>query len=185
MKHLASIVVLSFISLLAGCAGHTSTSYVDAYEEALLRFPGSPVSGPEVADRFSSLYGDLKGPDLADRVDDVYAEQLFFGDTLHTYERREELRRYLILTAERVDRVEVDVRKVIVDGPDVWLNWRMKTGAKALGKKMRAETIGMTHLRFDEQGKVVLHQDYWDSSEGVLIHIPFIGGLVRWTRNQL
>ena len=185
MKQTAAIVLLSLVSMLAGCAARNATSYVDAYQEALERFPGTEVSDPEVTDRFNALYADLKGPDLASRIDQVYAEKLFFGDTLHTYHVREDLRGYLLLTAERVDGIEVDVRHVLVDGTDVWLNWRMKTSAKALGKKMRAETIGMTHLRFDNDGKVVLHQDYWDSSEGVLIHIPFIGGLVRWTRNQL
>ncbi|MEE4250596.1 MAG: nuclear transport factor 2 family protein [Alcanivoracaceae bacterium] len=185
MKLIRVLLLLSFTSLTVGCAARSSDSYVDAYEDALLRYPGTAVSGPEVADRFNSLYADLKGPDLAERIDEVYAEQIFFGDTLHTYHDRDELRSYLILTAKRVDTIEVDVRHVVVDGHDVWLNWRMATSAKALGKRMNAETIGMTHLRFDEQGKVVLHQDYWDSSEGVLIHIPIIGGLVRWTRNKL
>ncbi|MCC1495463.1 nuclear transport factor 2 family protein [Alcanivorax sp. 1008] len=185
MKQFAALFLLSLASMLAGCASHKAISYVDSYEEALIRFPGSPVSSRQVAEGFSSLYASLKGPDLARRVDEVYAEDLFFGDTLHTYHSREELRDYLLLTAERVENIEVDVRHVLVDGNDVWLNWGMKTSAKALGRTMHAETIGMTHLRFNSRGQVVLHQDYWDSSEGVLIHIPFIGGLVRWTRNQL
>lgn len=179
------ICAAALAMVLGGCAGRDRSSYVVAYEEASDRFNGVAVDSTAPIERFKAVYADLKGPDLAERIDAAYAETLYFNDTLHTFDNRAALSTYLQQTAERVDSVQVDVSRVIVDGTDVWLQWRMKTRARALGRTMQADTIGMTHLRFDNNGKVVLHQDYWDSTEGVFSHIPFIGGLVRWTRNRL
>lgn len=183
MFKLISLTLMVFV--LAGCAGRDKASYVSAYQAASSEFSGAAIESMAPVERFKAVYADLKGPNLAERVNAAYAENLYFNDTLHTTNDRAGLSEYLQKTAERVESVQVEVDRVIVDGPDVWLKWRMSTRARALGRTMQADTIGMTHLRFDDDGMVVLHQDYWDSTEGVFSHLPFIGGLVRWTRNRL
>lgn len=37
----------------------------------------------------------------------------------------------------------------------------------------------MTHLRFDAAGRIIVHQDFWDSAEGLYRHFPLIGWLLR------
>ena len=41
------------------------------------------------------------------------------------------------------------------------------------------------HLRFNDAGQVVLHQDFWDSSQGFFEHVPILGAMIRWVRNRL
>ncbi len=185
-KDLFKLIWLCLLSLaVTGCAARDSSSYAAAYQDASNRYSGAAIESMAPVERFKAVYADLKGPNLADRINAAYAQDLYFNDTLHTFSDRAGLSKYLQETAARVDSVQVDVDRVIVDGADVWLKWRMSTRARALGRTMQADTIGMTHLRFDDDGLVVLHQDYWDSTEGVFSHIPFVGGLVRWTRNRL
>jgi hypothetical protein len=183
MKHL--IVSVCAVAMLAGCANRERLSYVDQYQRANAEVAGSPLVSDAPIRRFIDLYRDLQGPDLTQRVDAVYAPVLYFSDTLHVFHDRPSLRQYLIDTAKAVDSIDIQVDRIIQDGADVWLSWRMSTQARAVGRTMRADTIGMTHLRFDQQGQVVLHQDYWDSTEGLFAHIPFVGAIVRWTRNRL
>lgn len=38
---------------------------------------------------------------------------------------------------------------------------------------------GATHLRFDEQGRIVFHRDYWDAAEELYEKLPVLGGLMR------
>lgn len=38
---------------------------------------------------------------------------------------------------------------------------------------------GATHLRFDAQGKVILHRDYWDAAEELYAKLPVLGVLMR------
>lgn len=37
----------------------------------------------------------------------------------------------------------------------------------------------MTHVRFDDQGKIVFHQDYWDAGSVVYERVPVVGWFVR------
>jgi ketosteroid isomerase-like protein len=181
MKSLLPVLALL---LLVGCAGHRP-GYPEEYRLALAQTERAAATDDAAIERFIELYRNLKAPALEERLAAVYADDLYFSDTLHVFRSRASLTAYMEATAHRVESIEIDVTRILRDGDDVWLSWDMRTHARALGRNMRADTIGMTHLRFNGEGKVVLHQDYWDSAEGLFIHVPLIGGLVRWTRNRL
>ncbi len=51
------------------------------------------------------------------------------------------------------------------------------------GKTVR--TIGMTHVRFNPEGQVILHQDYWDSAAGLFEYVPVVGGGIRLIKSRL
>ena len=187
MKTVQHISVLSCILLLlVGCAGRPPAPYALDYQAALLASePQARHVDDDALARFSAVYEDLAGSHLAERVAAAYQQQLYFNDTLHTFTERDALSAYLEQTAARVDHIDLRIERIIQDDIDSWVHWQMTTRARALGKNMQATTIGITHLRFDDNGKVILHQDYWDSTEGLFSHIPFIGPLVNWSRRRL
>jgi len=44
--------------------------------------------------------------------------------------------------------------------------------------------VGGSHLKFDEDGLVVEHRDYWDAAEELFAKLPVIGWPIRWLRKQ-
>jgi hypothetical protein len=42
----------------------------------------------------------------------------------------------------------------------------------------------MTHLRFDRDGRVIYHQDYWDSGSALFEKIPVLGGGIRAVKKR-
>jgi hypothetical protein len=40
----------------------------------------------------------------------------------------------------------------------------------------------MTHLKFNREGRIVLHQDYWDSTAGFFEYVPILGPVIRWIK---
>jgi hypothetical protein len=46
-------------------------------------------------------------------------------------------------------------------------------------------SIGMSHVRFDADGRVELHQDFWDSAAGLWEHVPGLGGLLKLAKRRL
>ena len=44
---------------------------------------------------------------------------------------------------------------------------------------------GASHLRFDAEGKVVWHRDYWDAAEELYAKLPGLGWLMRALRRKL
>ena len=47
------------------------------------------------------------------------------------------------------------------------------------------QTIGMSHLRFNREGLVQLHQDYWDSTAGLFEHIPLLGAAIGMIKRRV
>jgi hypothetical protein len=51
-------------------------------------------------------------------------------------------------------------------------------------KDDRFQAVGMSHVRFDPEGKVVFHQDYWDT--GIIYEkIPVLGAIITWIRQRI
>jgi hypothetical protein len=184
-----TLIVMSVAGLIAvGCIARGDTvPEVDvlSYEQALERFPGDPAGIEPGLSRFRESYADLTSDDLVERMSALYAESMFFNDTLHTFQHRDDLLSYLERTGTSLSESTVEVRQVMSDGPDVFVRWTMSFRTRALGQDIHSQSIGMTHLRFDVDGRVVLHQDFWDSGHALYAHLPFVGFAVRRARDRL
>ncbi|HJV01142.1 MAG TPA: nuclear transport factor 2 family protein [Burkholderiaceae bacterium] len=44
------------------------------------------------------------------------------------------------------------------------------------------QVAGGSHLRFNADGLVVMHRDYWDAAEELLQKLPLVGAPIRWLR---
>jgi hypothetical protein len=67
----------------------------------------------------------------------------------------------------------------------VYLRWSMRMQFRAAGRDVDSLSVGITQLRFDEAGQIVLQQDYWDSAEGFYRHLPVVGGLIGWIGRRM
>ena len=149
--------------------------FVDAYHEALRTHVGVQDAIQPGLAAFEHAYADLTHPQLGERIRSLYAERLYFNDSLKTFHDRDDLIVYMTATGNMLERSEVDVERVIRDGADVFVRWTMRFTASALGDPVTSESVGMSHLRFDRQGRIVLHQDFWDSAAGLYRNLPVIG----------
>ncbi len=136
-------------------------------------------------ERFQGLLSDFKAPDFADRVTEVYAEDAFFNDTLKTVQGVEHIREYLVESGEAIDKGEVEFVDLVADHGNYYFRWVMTIRFKKLANGEDKRSIGMTHVRFNAQGRVVLHQDYWDSSAGLFEHVPALGWVLRRAKSRL
>jgi SnoaL-like protein len=193
-KIMAAVACLStIIGPLTGCSSNPDQSpsnddpksYTQHYQQALERTDLAVPASQQSVDKFIAVFTHLTAENLPEKIEIAYADAFYFSDTLHVINRRDALIDYLAETAKRVDDIQVTILSVSHDNVDVYVRWKMETKLSVWGKDIDAHSVGISQLRFNQQGKVILHQDFWDSSEGLLSHLPFIGGVVRWTRNQL
>jgi len=153
--------------------------FVDQYHQALERFPGSEAAIDTGLEAFAKAFGDLTHERIAERVERLYAETLYFNDSLKTFESRAPLVDYMAATGAMLEESSVSIDQVIRDGPDVFVRWTMKFTASGMGKPVVSESVGMTHLRVDARGRIVLHQDFWDSAAGLYRNLPVVGYLLE------
>jgi hypothetical protein len=53
---------------------------------------------------------------------------------------------------------------------------RVEHDALAGGKPVLS--YGVTQFRFDKEGRVLLHKDFWDSGTGLYEQLPVLGGIL-------
>lgn len=152
---------------------------VEAYHQALEDNPGHGTAVEKGVATFRQIFADLTREDLAQRIGELYADEFYFNDTVHIARKRSELVDYMSRTGDQLQSSRVEVHKVIRDGSDVYLRWEMRFTSRAMGKNIESHSIGMTHLRFDKNGQIVLHQDFWDSGSSLYAHLPVVGFFVR------
>ena len=126
-------------------------------------------------------------PDKVDRlIDHTFASDGWFNDTLKTVQGREALRSYLRHSAEAVQHCRVQILDILSnDSGDYYIRWTMVIRFRRFKPDTDTQTIGISHLRFNGAGLVVLHQDYWDSSAGLFEHIPLLGMGIRAIKRRV
>lgn len=168
--------------LLNGCYPKESNS-IDQY---LALSPQQPGAGMDKRIRnFVELYNHLENNAVDVDTEKTYAEFLYFNDTLVTLHTRKELIEYLENTQKQLESMSLEVLNVLENGEDVFVRWKMETKFEVMGNHSDVQSLGISHLRFDPNGKIILHQDYWDSTNGFFQHIPILGGILQWIKTRL
>ncbi|MCB1231702.1 MAG: nuclear transport factor 2 family protein [Verrucomicrobiae bacterium] len=194
---LLGMVVSPLLLLLAaaGCASVSAPdeSPIEEYNEATRRSAdpsrGVPATDSEARQglkAWKSLMADLSAENIRGRASLVYADALFFNDTLKTLHTGAEVEAYLLETAEMLENGSVEFRdEVWSEDGSVYVRWEMVYRGEKLAGGEPIRTIGMSQLRFDEEGRVVLHQDFWDSTRGLFENLPVIGGPLKGIKDRL
>jgi len=120
----------------------------------------------------------------ANRIDKLlsktYAMDIYFNDTLKTIRGIGNLAHYLKESADAVQDCRVEVIEVTRTGNnDHYFRWKMMIRFKRFKKDQDTWTVGMSHLRFNAEGLVVYHQDYWNATDGLFRHIPILGTMIN------
>ena len=185
MKNLISLFPLL---LLFACAGSpvdsTQTeSYFNTHAELMKTLPVSSIDS-QAKEKLQNVLGDFQVTMTEENLRALYAEELYFNDTFVTLTTIDELVDYMLKTANSATAT-VEMLDVAKSDTDYYLRWSMDMEFEARGKKIRSKSIGVTQLRFDSNGKVIFHQDYWDSANAFYQHLPIVGGLVQRVRNSM
>ena len=182
MKTLPLILFVSFIS--TGCASTTpdprmSPSYPVAYQRALADFDGTGEVDENVIDDFVNFLSNLGADNTAERAAELYAEDLYFSDALMLTNSKGAVVKHFRGLVEGGASVEVEMLDVLVQETDIYLVWLMTASFQPIRKTVTSKTIGITHARFNAAGKVILHQDFWDTGLGFYQHVPALGGVIK------
>lgn len=147
--------------------------------------PRGSTAEKEAISRFESFLGHLDEKTAREQTERVYGPDAFLNDTLKTIHGSPAIRDYFIKTAQGLESMTVTFDDVAVSGQNYYFRWTMDTRMKHLARGKNVRTIGVTMVRFDPQGRVILHQDFWDSAQGVWDHVPGVGAAIRWIQSKI
>jgi hypothetical protein len=184
-KNFLPVLLAAFA--LTGCSGGP-TDFTKEYHKALSSRPGvslSPQAAREAVGGFAGLYGDLSVPNVTANARKVYAPEAWFNDTIATEVGIDAIEKYLIKTAEGAELVSARINDVAVSGSDCYVRWTMEIRTKNLAGGQPVTTEGVSQLRFDNEGRIVLHQDFWNPATGIYLHLPLLGPAIRFVNGLI
>jgi SnoaL-like domain len=136
--------------------------------------------------RFAEFFADFSPSKVDVLLPKTYADDVWFNDTLKTIHGRAALGEYLQHSASAVDACTVQVKETLRNSiGDYFVRWTMTIRFKRFKRGVDTHTIGISHIRFNQQGLVNLHQDYWDSTAGIFEHVPVLGWLIGKIKRKL
>lgn len=132
------------------------------------------------AARVAAFYENLT-PASLDALEAIYAEAARFKDPFNDVAGLPAIRRIFEHMFATVERPRFVVTERIEQGAQAMLGWDFHFVLR--GRPVVVH--GVTHLRFDASGRVVLHRDYWDAAEELYEKLPLLGALMRALRKRL
>ncbi|MCC5862066.1 MAG: nuclear transport factor 2 family protein [Gammaproteobacteria bacterium] len=179
---------------LTGCAGPGvgSAELIASYEQALVASEAQAVADldqdPErlaaFVARAEAYFRDITQESVRDLTRETYAPDGYLNDTLKVITGAEAIEEYFYETAGNTDAVRVEFLSYAATGMDVYVRWRMTIEAPRLADEPLV-SYGVSQFRFDEQGRLLIHKDFWDSGGNFFEHLPFVGRAIRSIRGRL
>jgi ketosteroid isomerase-like protein len=133
--------------------------------------------------RLVQFFEQLQPQDLA-RLPEIYAPDARFKDPFNEVQGLEAIAHIFAHMFEALDGPHFIVTERIVQGPQCFLVWDFRFRFRRFDTESWQTVRGGTHLRFDAQGRVTLHRDYWDAAEELYEKLPLVGGLMRWLKRR-
>ena len=184
-----SLATLLVVGVPMGCSSTTPRDLVGRGREALAATQSAAAADlpPEVLDaaleRFLTLFETFDPAAVGEAARGLYAERAYFNDGFAELDGHDAIAAYLERTATATRSLQVEVEDVIRHGGEVYVRWVM-----TFTTERRSTTIvapGISHLRFDADGRILYHRDYWDASGALAEFVPLVGPGLRAVRARL
>ena len=187
-----NLVLIVIVILIAGGCAHRGQEGGDMirYETILAETDPAKVAGPqpgselekEAIARFVDFYRVFSSEAIRKGLRGLYADGAYFRDGFKEVVGIEAMEAYFLNSAEGIQTCTFDIQETAVHGGNYYFRWVMHLTMKRYPDDS-IRTVGMSHVRFDAKGKVIFHQDYWDT--GVVYEkIPVMGAVIRWIKKK-
>jgi hypothetical protein len=132
--------------------------------------------------RLVQFYEQMRRPDDLARLNGVYAPRARFKDPFNEVQGLPAIEVVFAHMFRTVSSPRFVVTSQMVQGDQAFLVWDFRFQFKG---QQEVQTIrGASHLRFDAQGLVLDHRDYWDAAEELYEKLPVLGSVMRWLKRR-
>jgi limonene-1,2-epoxide hydrolase len=181
------------LMLIYGCSYDVSQkgTYMKNYYETLKKTDPQYISyvkaesdeEKKAITQFREFYQVFSEEKIRSSVRVLYREDAYFRDGFREVQGIDAIEEYFVSSTETFLECRFDIQDVAVHDGNYYFRWIMTLVLKR-NKDNPVEAVGMSHVRFDEKGKIIFHQDYWDT--GIIYEqIPILGPIITWIRQRV
>lgn len=180
------LLLLIVAIAIPACSPNPDTAaHVKAYQTALSSKPGTPGENPTALASFGKFLQNIHDKAyLEENTSKIYAPDAYLNDTLVTHRGPEEIKTYFLSTADTMTSYQLTIDDTATSGADHYIRWTMNFSAPKLNSGKPIISTGVSHVRLNNSGQVIIHQDYWDSGTNIYGQIPLLGGVIETIRRR-
>ena len=123
-------------------------------------------------------------PGSLDNLEALYTPLAYFKDPFNEVRGIAGIRQIFSHMYESLEQPRFVVTGCIVDGDQCFLSWNFKFRFKNFDRATLQTVRGGSHLKFNAEGRVDFHRDYWDAAEELYEKLPVVGSLMRWLKQR-
>ncbi|KNC67824.1 nuclear transport factor 2 family protein [Pseudoalteromonas ardens] len=138
---------------------------------------------PDWLDNFVRIYNKLDR-DTLHLLAEIYHPDIQFSDPLHGINGLTNLSTYFSDMYSNVISCQFDIHHSLSQGDQAALYWTMRYRHNRLGKGQEICVEGHSYLKVQD-GKVIMHRDYFDAGSLLYEHIPLMGMGIRWLKARV
>lgn len=132
---------------------------------------------------YAGTYGNITADDFAEQLTPLFAEDVFFKDPFNQVEGIPEVLSIFKHMFQTLDNPQFDISHSAINGDVGYIHWTFQFSFKGSSDVKSFE--GLSQIRFNQQGLVTEHIDFWDAGEVVYSKVPVLGWLVRFVAKKL
>jgi steroid delta-isomerase len=135
-----------------------------------------------VVQTYIEFFEHLTPKDLQ-RLEIIFSADIHFKDPFNDVQGLDNLKRIFSHMFEQCVDPSFEVTDACRCGDRAYLRWDFHCKLKGRGEVYRLQ--GLSLVRFDTQGRVYEHIDYWDPAEQIYSRLPVLGWLLGLVRKKL
>lgn len=134
-------------------------------------------------DRLIAFYHHLT-PESVERFSEFYTADAYFKDPFNEVRGIDAIKHIFTHMFRQVEAPRFVITDQVVDADGAMLVWNFCFQIRAWGRGKTRLIRGVSHLKFDADGKINYHRDYWDAAEELYMTLPIIGTFMRWIQRR-
>ncbi len=136
------------------------------------------------AQRIEKVFNELRADNI-DILDGFYAQKTLFIDPIGEHRGLKEVKAYYQGIYQGVEDIRFEFSEIISNGNHHVAVWKMILTTPNLNSGKPVILHGNSVIKFNDDGLVSYHRDYFDMGEFIYQHIPVLGSLIKYIKNRL
>ncbi len=133
---------------------------------------------------FLNVFCELHRENLG-RLAEIYADDVRFVDPAHTIDGLEQLTRYFENLYRNIDPPVFRFLNDLRLEAEGYVQWEMDFSHPRLSGGKVITVSGSSYIRFNDEGKVFFHRDYFDLGAMLYERLPLIGRIIGFIKGRL
>lgn len=135
-------------------------------------------------DRIIDVFQTLN-PAGVESLGGIYAPDARFIDPFHDVQGLAAIQRIFRHMYASLENPHFVVTGRIGQGAQCFLTWEFRFAFRRFKRGQPQCILGGSHLFLGDDGRIVLHRDYWDAAQGLYEKLPVVGALMRWLKARV